>query len=119
MVQMTAVREKTKVAALKDIAKIVRSKNAGPFEITLDIIFKSKEDYEAVKTEGVITKELIAKLYSLSVEDIIAFVYFDAANAIKATIPRPRAQGSIGETDMHAAQHHAPLMDIQIPWKSE
>jgi len=119
MVQMTAVREKTKVSALKDIAKIVRSKNAGPFEITLDIIFKSKEDYEAVKTKAVITKELIAKLYSLPVEDIIAFVYFDAANAIKATIPRPRAQGSIGETDMHAAQHHAPLMDIQIPWKSE
>lgn len=118
MMQMTAVREETEFIALKDIAKIVRSKNAGPFEITMDIIFKSKEDYEAVKEARAVTEELIAELYSLPVEDIIAFVYFDAANAIKATIPRPRAQGSIGETDMHAAQHHAPLMEIKFPWKS-
>ena len=27
---------------LRDIAKVVRSKNAGPFEITLDIVFKSE-----------------------------------------------------------------------------
>jgi hypothetical protein len=115
MVQMVAVKEATKLVALKEIAKIIRSKNAGPFEITMDIIFKSVEDYEAVKVEGVITKELIAELYDLPVEDIITFVYFDAANAIKATIPRPRSQGSIGETDMHAAQHHAPLLDIMVP----
>ena len=40
---------------LRDIAKVVRSKNAGPFEITLDIIFKSKEDFDAFKLSGVIT----------------------------------------------------------------
>lgn len=115
MVQMVEVKATPKLVSLKEIAKIIRSKNAGPFEITMDIIFKSIEDYEAVKAGGIITKELIAELYGLAVEDIIAFVYFDAANAIKATIPRPRSQGSIGETDMHAAQHHAPLLEIMIP----
>ncbi|RBW68659.1 DUF4387 domain-containing protein [Bacillus taeanensis] len=112
---MVTVKEETELIALKELAKIIRTKNAGPFEITMDIIFKSVEDYERVKATGVITEELIADLYSISVEDIIAFVYFDAANAVKATIPRPRAQGSIGETDMHAAQYHAPLLDIMIP----
>jgi hypothetical protein len=115
MAQMVAVKEATKLVALKEIAKIIRSKNAGPFEITMDIIFKSVEDYEAVKASDAITKERIAELYDLPVEDIITFVYFDAANAVKATIPRPRSQGSIGETDMHAAQHHAPLLDIMVP----
>lgn len=106
----------SRMVALKDIAKVIRSKNAGPFEMTLDIIFKNKEDYEKVKASGVITRELIAELYNVSVDDIIAFVYFDAANAIKATLPRARSQGSIGETDMHAAQQHVPLMNIMIPW---
>ncbi|NPV44758.1 MAG: DUF4387 domain-containing protein [Firmicutes bacterium] len=102
---------------LKDIAKVIRSKNAGPFEMTLDIIFKNKEDYEKVKASGVITKELIAGLYNLPAEKVLAFVYFDAANAIKATLPRQRPQGSIGETDMHAAQQHVPLMNIMVPWE--
>lgn len=100
---------------LKDIAKVIRSKNAGPFEITMDIIFKTKKDYEEIKNRGIITKELISKLYQIPVEKIITFVYFDAANAIKITLPRPRPQGSIGETDMHAAQQHVPLMNIEIP----
>lgn len=107
-----------KMVALKDIAKVIRSKNAGPFEITLDIIFKNSGDYEKVKATGVITKELISQLYNLSPEKVITFVYYDAANAIKTTLPRLRPQGSVGETDMHAAQQHAPLMEIMIPWEN-
>lgn len=100
---------------LKDIAKVIRSKNAGPFEMTMDIIFKDKVDYERVKNSGVLTKGLISKLYSIPEEKIITFADFDAANAIKITLPRPRPQGTIGETDMHAAQQHVPLMNIEIP----
>lgn len=99
---------------LKDIAKVIRSKNSGPFEITMDIIFKDKADFEKVVSSNVITKELISKLYNISVDDIITFEHFEAANAIKITIPRPRPQGSIGETDMHAAQQHVPLMNIPL-----
>src|SRR5260370_14657112 len=105
----------TESIPLRNIAKVVRSKNAGPFEITFDIIFKTKEDYEAVKATGVITKELISKLYDVPAQRIVTFIYFDIANAIKATIPRPRPQGSIGEIDMHAAQQHVPLMETLIP----
>lgn len=114
---MMALMVEVKEAALKDVAKIIRSKNAGPFEVTLDVIFKNSEDYKMIKAKEILSKELIAELYKLPVEDIIALVYFDAANAIKVTIPRPRAQGSIGETDMHAAQQHAPLMDLMVPWE--
>ena len=101
---------------LRDIAKVVRSKNAGPFEITLDIIFKSKEDFEAVKMSGVITRELVSQLYKVPTQAIITFGFFDLVNAVKITLPRARAQGGIGETDMHAAQQHVPLQEICIPW---
>jgi hypothetical protein len=50
------------------------------------------------------------------VEKIITLDKFDAANAIKITIPRPRPQGSYGETDMHCAQQHVPLMHIKVKW---
>jgi hypothetical protein len=106
-----------KMVPLSEIAKVIRSKNAGPFEITMDIIFNNQEEYQRAKATGVITKELIASLYNLPVEKIITFVEFDAANAIKATIPRIRPQGSIGETDTFAAQQHAPLLSIMLPWE--
>lgn len=106
-----------KQKTLKDIAKVIRSKNSGPFELTMDIIFKTKADYEKIKNGNVITEELICKLYNVTKDKILAFVYFDAANAIKITLPRPRPQGTIGETDMHAAQQHGPLMDIEVDWE--
>lgn len=100
---------------LKDIAKIIRSKNAGPFEVTMDIIFQNEEDYRRVLDGGVINRELVSKLYHIDPEKIITLSSFDAARAIKITLPRPRKQGSIGETDMHAAQQHVPLMLIELP----
>lgn len=103
------------MAYLKDIAKIIRSKNAGPFEVTMDIIFQNMEDYQWVLSSGVVSRELISHLYHLDEERIITLSGFDAARAIKITLPRPRKQGSIGETDMHAAQQHVPLMFIEVP----
>ncbi len=105
----------TKFVKLRDIAKVIRSKNAGPFEITFDIIFRTKEDYEKVKASGVLSKRFIASLYNLDPQNILTFVFYDAANAVKITIPRMRPQGSIGEVDMHGAQQYVPLFDINIP----
>jgi len=106
-----------KTKKLTEVARVIRSKNAGPFEMTLDIIFNDRQTYEKVKATGVISKNLIAKLYGVSENKITAFVYYDAANAVKATLVRPRPQGSVGETDMHAAQQHVPLLKIRIPWE--
>lgn len=103
---------------LRNIAKVVRSKNAGPFEITLDIVFKTREDFEAVRKSGVITRELVSELYNVPTQAIITFGFFELVNAVKITLPRPRVQGGIGETDMHAAQQHVPLQEIKIPWPS-
>lgn len=99
-----------------NLAKIIRSKNAGPFELTFDMIFKDKDTYEKVKKSKVITKELVAELYQVHMDKVLYFVEFDPANAIKATIVRPVDSGSVGETDVYGAQQHAPLLNIKIPW---
>jgi Domain of unknown function (DUF4387) len=101
---------------LRNIAKVVRSKNAGPFEITLDVMFKTKEDFEAVRKSGVITKELVSEFYSVPTQASITFGFFDLVNAAEIALPRPRVPGSIGETDMHAAQQHVPPQEMCVQW---
>lgn len=100
---------------LRDLAKVIRSKNAGPFAITFDVIFADPEPYRRVKTSGVLTTALVSRLYGVPAEDIVAFIFFDPALAFKFTLRRGWAQGSVGERDTFGAQQHAPLMDVEIP----
>jgi hypothetical protein len=99
---------------LIDIAKVIRSKNSGPYEITFDIIFKDKETYELVCARRCIDAKLIASLYKIDVSDVINIIEFAPANAIKATIVRPMASGDIRETDVYGAQQHAPLLTLEF-----
>ena len=100
---------------LSDIAKVIRSKNSGPFEVTFDVIFTTQETYEHVRDSGVIDRALITRLYRVPDAAISTFGFFDNIRSFKFTLPRPRPQGSIGETDMHCCQQHVPLTEIQIP----
>ncbi|KAF0226734.1 MAG: hypothetical protein FD133_1255 [Erysipelotrichaceae bacterium] len=101
---------------LIDIAKVIRSKNSGPYEITFDIILKDKETFNALVEHKCINAELIASLYKIKVEDVITIVEFVPANAIKATIIRPMCSGDIRETDVYGAQQHAPLLDLEFDY---
>ncbi|MFQ3619563.1 MAG: DUF4387 domain-containing protein [Spirochaetales bacterium] len=99
---------------LVELAKTIRSKNAGTDRITFDIIFREKEIYDAVKRSGAITKEKVAALYGIPLERITDFVEFDPAYAIKFTIQRNEPSGSAGETDIFGCQQYPPLLDIEI-----
>ena len=100
---------------LKDLAKVIRSKNSGPFELTFDVIFDEPAVYHRVKASGVLTRELVRTLYGVTDGDIVAFMFFEPALAFKFTLRRGWAQGSIGERDTFGAQQQAPLMEIDIP----
>jgi hypothetical protein len=100
---------------LKDLAKSIRSKNAGVNKITFDIIFRDAANYERVKRSRVLTRERMAALYGIPVERISDFVEYDPAYAIKFTIYRLRPSGSAGDGDIFGAQQYAPLLDLQVP----
>jgi hypothetical protein len=100
---------------LSELARVLRSKNSGPFELTMDVIFDDAEKYELVKQSGVIDRELVCRLYGIPPEDLYHLVFFDPALAIKITIKRPVESGGIGDTDVYGAQQHAPLFDVLIP----
>lgn len=100
---------------LANLAKVLRSKNSGPFEITLDVLFDNPEDYYKVVNSGVINVETICKLYHLKQEDINNIVFFDKALGIKITYNRSVSSGTVRDRDVYGAQQHSPLMDILVP----
>ena len=100
---------------LADIAKVIRSKNSGPFELTFDVMFDSLDVYRRVEASGVVTRESLGALYGVTGSNIINFQFFEPALAFKLTIRRPGKQGSVGETDTFGAQQYAPLLELRIP----
>ena len=72
---------------LKDIVAVCKSKNAGPFELTIDAVFSDLETFEKVKATGIICPQLFVKLYGVKEDDIL-FTVYDAGLAFKATLPR-------------------------------
>lgn len=102
------------MTALAELASLIRSKNAGPFELTFDVMFDKPEVYDRVKRANVVTRAGVARLFNLSENDVKLF-FADAALAIKVTIPRPVFQGDLGDPDGHGGQQYAPLMTIDVP----
>ncbi|GAX88820.1 DUF4387 domain-containing protein [Effusibacillus lacus] len=100
---------------LVELAKTIRSKNAGTDKITFDIIFREKENYEIVKASKTITRESVVQLFGIPEERICDFVEFDPAYAIKFTIYRTSPSGSLGERDIFGCQQYPPLLDIEVP----
>ena len=96
------------------MAKVIRSKNAGPYEITLDLIFHSKDDYKLVKNSNYFTVDRIAGLYSIEPKDVISIIFFDPATALKITVRRDIPCGGAGDTDIYGAQQHGPLIDLEL-----
>ncbi len=99
---------------LTDLAGIIRSKNSGPYELTMDIIFNDYEGFEQVRGAKVINEELVSKLYNITPDQIVGIVEFEPAKAIKITIRRPLCSGDLGETDVYGAQQHAPLLGLEF-----
>ncbi|KAK1841957.1 caib baif family enzyme [Colletotrichum chrysophilum] len=104
---------------LSDISRVLRSKNAGPYEITIDAIFESKSTYDAVKHSGLLSAENVANALNVSPDDIVWMGFFDPALAFKVTIPRFRSgkkapAGSFMENDIHGSQQHLGLSTLRL-----
>jgi hypothetical protein len=99
---------------LGDITKLIRSKNAGPFLVTFDILFDDEGPYRRVIESGVITRQTFADTYGIPLEDV-EFATYDPGLAIKATIPRRIFSGDVGDADIYGGQVYGPLVDIEVP----
>jgi Domain of unknown function (DUF4387) len=101
------------MTTLFELCSLIRSKNAGPFVLTFDLMFSSQENYERAKRSQPLTKRLLAQTYDQR-EDDITLVYHDHALAIKASIPRPIFQGELQDGDCYGGQQYIPLLQIEV-----
>lgn len=103
-----------KALCLADVATVIRSKNAGPFVLTLDVFFKNRKTFQKVRDAGVITSLRIAELYNVDETDVLEVTFFEPADALKISLKRWKSSASPGDTDVFGAQQHVPLMMMSL-----
>jgi Domain of unknown function (DUF4387) len=101
--------------ALSEIAKTIRSKNAGVDKITFDVIFADRADYDLVRRSGVLSRAAVCRIFDIPQSRITDYVEFDPALAIKFTIFRTVPSGSPGDADIFGSQQYGPLLEIAVP----
>ena len=100
---------------LSEMCQVLRSKNAGPFRITLDILFANHGNYRTIADRKLLTKEVIANAYGIPVGDVVNLETFDNVSAIKTTLKRKISSGSPGDSDCYGMNQEAPLLQISFP----
>jgi hypothetical protein len=103
---------------LAELAKTIRSKNAGTDKITFDIIFRERATYDLVRNSGALSRDSVCGILGIDPARLTDFVEYDPACAIKFTILRDRPSGSAGDGDIFGAQQYAPFLDIMIDMSS-
>src|ERR1700693_5290422 len=98
---------------LWQFTKLVRSKNAGQFELIFDIMFKDEDCYREVMASGKLSAELIAQLYRVDLKQVRFFV-IESLLTVKISIPRPVFSGDVNDTDVYGGQFHGPLVRLQV-----
>ena len=97
-----------------EIARVVRSKNSGPYELVLDIMLKDRALFEALRASGQFSPERLAKVYGVELAEIRRIVWCEPANAVKVVMPRRIVSGAPGDSDVYGAQQHAPLLSMEF-----
>ncbi|KAK4149478.1 putative caib baif family enzyme protein [Chaetomidium leptoderma] len=101
---------------LASLASVIRTKNCGPFQLTMDVFFSCREKYDQVHNAEVLNTKTIARLYDVAQpQDIHVCLWCEPALAFKATIKRPAVSGSFRDSDAHGSGWHVALMYLQIP----
>ena len=106
-------REMPPVPKLKDVCRYVRSKNAGPFWVTVDLFFDSTETYHNHHDDPAISADAIAEIYGVDAALVKRFPV-KSLNMVKISYPRATPQGGVHERDMHSGQQFVPLLELQL-----
>jgi hypothetical protein len=101
------------MARLRDVCRYVRSKNAGPFWITLDLFFDGEISYARFRDAPALASEAVARLYGVDPAQVRRYPV-DSLQVLKISYPRPSPQGGAGERDMHGGQQYVRLLDVEL-----
>jgi hypothetical protein len=98
---------------LADLCRYVRSKNAGPFWITVDLFFDEREKFDRCAAAGALQPAALATLFAVPEHQVKRFLVSDLM-VLKISYPRQRPQGGVLERDMHGGQQYVRLLDLEV-----
>lgn len=101
------------MATIAETANYIRSKNAGPFWVTIDLFFNDSEKYGIAKESKNLNKAAISELYHTKEEEVKLF-FLDNLNVIKISYPRETPQGGLYERDMHSGQQYVQILGLEL-----
>ena len=99
---------------LGDLARLVRSKNAGPYMLTLDVMFRDRATLDRVVATGMFDARNIGRLYGVPAAVVTTFV-LPAALTVKISFQRDVPSGALGDSDVYGCQYMARLAGALLP----
>ena len=101
------------MATIEQVCSLVRSKNAGPFWVTVDLFFDGPENFERYAEAEALGPETFARLYGAEAGLVKRFPV-KSLNMVKISYPRTAPQGGEVERDMHCGQQYVRLLDLEL-----
>lgn len=98
---------------LADIARLIRSKNAGPFWLTIDVMFDDETHYRRALASELLSPAAMAARLRCDQSSLV-ITALDAALAVKLSLPREHSAGSPRDSDVLGGQQYAALLDIPV-----
>lgn len=103
----------TDAATLSSLAALVRSKNAGPFWLTVDLMFRDDQGFQRACACPGLTPPAVAALLGIE-ESQVLVSRLDSVRAMKISFPRRHSAGSPGDSDTLGGQQYAALLNVMI-----
>lgn len=98
---------------LKEVTRHIRSKNAGPFWVTIDIFFDGQEQFDRYANCRALSANSLAELFKVDVQQVKHIPVADL-HVLKVSYPRSSPQGGIVERDLHSGQQYVLLLDLPV-----
>jgi len=101
------------MARVRDVCRHVRSKQAGPFWVTVDLFFDGEESFQRYRDSAALSPEFFARLYGTDASQVKRFA-IEGLRIVKISYPRPTPQGGAVERDLHSGQQYVRLLDVEL-----
>lgn len=98
---------------VKEVCRHVRSKVAGPFWVTIDVMFDGQANYDRYVGSPELTADSIGSLYGVDPQTVLLYPV-PTLRVLKISYPRPVPQGGVEERDLHSGQQYAYLLDVEL-----
>ncbi|MFZ0666369.1 MAG: DUF4387 family protein [Acidimicrobiales bacterium] len=99
---------------LRDVTRVLRSKNAGPFLICVDLMFSSLEDLESVEASGALSPARVASAYGIRPDQVLGPFFDRRACGAKVTLPKVRSAQDPFCPDLFGCNQHVPIALMEI-----